>query len=55
MKLICSAAVPPDALYETGDGAESFRRVASRLHEMQSESYLKRRHRAHATMVPESG
>jgi len=55
VKLICSAAVPPDALYESGDGADAFRRVASRLHEMQSESYLQRRHRAHATMVPESG
>jgi len=55
VKLICSAAVPPDQLYEAGDGAEVFRRVASRLHEMQGADYLKRRHRAHVTVVSESG
>jgi cell division protein ZapE len=47
VKLVCSAAVAPDALYETGDGTEAFRRTASRLHEMQSEDYLKRGHGTH--------
>jgi cell division protein ZapE len=47
VKLICSAQAPPDALYPTGDGADSFRRTASRLHEMQSEDYLKRGHGVH--------
>jgi cell division protein ZapE len=43
-KLICSAAGPPDALYPEGDGADAFRRTASRLAEMQSEDYLARGH-----------
>ncbi len=47
VKLICSAAVPPDELYAVGDGSEAFRRTASRLHEMQSEDYLKRGHGTH--------
>lgn len=47
VKLICSAAAAPDALYESGDGAQAFRRTASRLHEMQSEDYLKRGHGTH--------
>ena len=38
--LVCSAAAPPDALYSSGDGAEAFRRTASRLVEMQSDEYL---------------
>jgi cell division protein ZapE len=37
--LICSAAVAPDALYVEGDAADSFRRAASRLVEMQSAAY----------------
>jgi cell division protein ZapE len=41
--LVCSAAAPPDALYRTGDGADAFRRTASRLVEMQSEEYLRKR------------
>ena len=44
VKLICSANVAPEDLYAAGDGAEAFRRTASRLHEMQSEEYLKRGH-----------
>ena len=34
-----------DALYVDGDGAESFARTASRLMEMRSEAYLRRRRR----------
>ena len=47
VKLVCSAAAPPDLLYPRGDGAEAFRRTASRLAEMQSEDYLKRGHGIH--------
>ena len=47
VKLVCSAAAPPDALYPAGDGAEAFRRTASRLAEMQSEDYLRRGHGIH--------
>ena len=53
VKLICSAEVPPEQLYKSGDGADAFRRTASRLHEMQSEDYLKRGHGLHASVVPE--
>jgi cell division protein ZapE len=38
--LIVSAAAEPDALYTEGDGADLFRRTASRLMEMRSEGYL---------------
>jgi cell division protein ZapE len=44
VKLICSAAARPDALYPRGDGAFEFERTASRLHEMQSETYLGAQH-----------
>ncbi len=44
VKLICSAEAAPDRLYPEGDGAEAFRRTASRLAEMQSDGYLKRGH-----------
>ena len=40
IRLICSAAAPPEALYPKGDGAQAFRRTASRLHEMQSHAYI---------------
>ncbi|MGA9793951.1 MAG: cell division protein ZapE [Rhizomicrobium sp.] len=52
-KLICSAAIAPDRLYVAGDGAEAFRRTASRLVEMQSVDYLKLGHGVHsADMAP---
>ncbi len=44
VKLICSAAAPADRLYAEGDGADAFRRTASRLAEMQSADYLTRGH-----------
>jgi cell division protein ZapE len=47
VKLICSAAAPPDQLYPAGIASDSFRRTASRLAEMQSEDYLKRGHGVH--------
>lgn len=47
VKLICSAAAPPDGLFTTGDGADAFRRTASRLTEMQSTDYLSRGHGVH--------
>jgi cell division protein ZapE len=47
VKLICSAEAPPEGLYAAGDGVDAFRRTVSRLHEMQSEEYLKRGHGTH--------
>lgn len=44
VKLICSAAAPPDALFTSGINADAFRRTVSRLSEMQSEDYLRRGH-----------
>jgi cell division protein ZapE len=50
--LIVSAEAEPDDLYTDGDGAELFRRTASRLMEMRSESYLMTaRHRRQAKPV----
>jgi cell division protein ZapE len=49
VKLICSAAAPPDGLFTSGDGAEAFRRTASRLTEMQSTDYLSRGHGVHGS------
>ena len=45
-KFICSAAAGPDDLYLSGDGATVFKRVASRLQEMQSDEYLSAPHQS---------
>ena len=45
VKLIVSAAVPIDRLYQGKRLAFEFRRTASRLHEMQSKEYLHMEHR----------
>jgi cell division protein ZapE len=42
VKLVCSAAAPPDVLYFDEDDTGAFRRTASRLLEMQSRDYLRR-------------
>ena len=47
VKLICSAAAPPDQLYPAGTASDAFRRTASRLAEMQSDDYLGRGHGVH--------
>jgi cell division protein ZapE len=39
VKLLCTAAAQPDALYPKGDGSFEFSRTASRLIEMQSDAY----------------
>ena len=46
VRLMLSAAVPPDQLYAGPRLAERFRRTASRLIEMQSREYLAREHRS---------
>jgi cell division protein ZapE len=40
VRLICSAAAAPDALYPAGDGTFEFERTVSRLIEMQSADYV---------------
>ncbi len=47
VKLICSAAAPPDRLYPAGIASDAFHRTASRLAEMQSEDYLRKGHGIH--------
>jgi cell division protein ZapE len=47
VKLVCSAAAEPDRLYVSGDGADAFRRTASRLVEMRGADYLGRGHGVH--------
>ncbi|MCX7361676.1 MAG: cell division protein ZapE [Alphaproteobacteria bacterium] len=44
VKLVCSAAASPQALYVDGDGACEFERTVSRLMEMQSPEYLALEH-----------
>ncbi len=40
VKLIVSAEVPPEALYDGAKGGFEFQRTVSRLMEMQAEDYL---------------
>jgi cell division protein ZapE len=51
VKLICSAAAPPDGLFTSGINSDAFRRTASRLAEMQSDDYLRRGHGIHALVT----
>ena len=41
VKLVCSAALPPQEVYTDGENAQAFRRAASRLMEMRSDDYLR--------------
>ena len=45
VKLILSAAVPPEQLYTEGPMSHEFPRTISRLHEMQSAEFLALEHR----------
>ena len=42
--LICSAATPPDSIYDGDDWKFEFQRTVSRLIEMQAEDYIRQRH-----------
>lgn len=44
VKLVCSAECTPENIYEEGDESFEFKRTISRLHEMQSEQYIKQEH-----------
>jgi len=46
VKLVCSAAAPPEALLADDAGQEAFRRTVSRLVEMRGDAYLRRGHGA---------
>ena len=48
VKLICSAAAAPDALYPDGRGSMHLLRAACVFAEMQSDDYLRRGHGVHA-------
>ena len=48
VNLFISAEVPPDQLYTSGPMAHEFVRTASRLHEMQSDTYRNEARRAQA-------
>ena len=44
VKLLASAEVPAERLYEEGPNAQEFPRTVSRLNEMRTRDYMARRH-----------